>query len=416
MNRNWRNQFAVIYAGQAFSLLGSAAVQFAVIWWLTVKTESAITLTVASIVSFLPTMLIGPFAGVWIDRYNRRSVMIAADGLVALSSVILGAVFLYAQAPPVWFIYIILFVRGLGNTFHAPAMQAAIPLLVPQEMFTKVGGWSTLVTSFSTMLGPVLGAALMDVLPIANIMLVDIFGAAFAIVCLLFVTIPDVPRSAEKPDFRSDFRQGFAVMRKNRPLMAALPAIVLASVVYAPLGALFPLLVRTHFMGEAWHNGVVELVFSAGLLVSSLVMGVWGGMRRRFLMVALAIGLLGATALIGGALPPGGYWAFVVCCFFMGGSGTFFNVPLTAYIQESTPPESLGKVFSLYMTLMTLAMPIGLLVAGPVTEVVGADRWFFWSGAVMVGAAVLCRMMTRRYDAATKLKPPQPEGEAGLRG
>ena len=411
MSQNWKKPFVMIYVGQAFSLLGSAAVQFAVIWWLTIQTESAITLTLASIVSFLPNMLIGPLAGVWIDRYNRRTVMIAADGLVALSSVILGAAFLLSAAPPIWFIYIVLFLRGLGNTFHAPAMQAAIPLLVPTEMFTKVGGWGNLVTSVSTMLGPVLGAALMGIIPIAGIMLVDIFGALFAIVCLLFVIIPDLPRSTEKPDFRTDLRQGFAVMRQNRSLMATLPALILSTIVYMPLGALFPLLVRVHFMGEAWHNSVVELVFSAGLMVSSLIMAVWGGMRRRFLMVSLAIGLLGMTALISGALPQSGYWAFVACCFFMGGSGTFFNVPLTAYIQESTPPESLGKVFSLYLTLMTLAMPIGLLVAGPVTEIVGPDKWFFWSGIAMVATAILCRLMTRRYDKETMLKPAQSEAD-----
>lgn len=403
MTANWKRQFSIIYAGQAFSLLGSAAVQFAVIWWLTIQTESAITLTVASIVSFLPNMLIGPFAGVWIDRYNRRTVMIAADGLVALSSVILGAAFLLPEAPPVWFIYIILFLRGLGNTFHGPAMQAAIPMLVPPEMLTKVGGWGNLVNSISTMLGPVLGAALMGFLPIASIMLVDILGAAFAIVCLLFITIPDIPKTAEKPDFRSDFKQGFAAMRENKPLMAALLPLILATVVYMPLGALFPLLVRTHFMGEAWHNGVVELVFSAGLLASSLVMGVWGGMRRRFLMVSLAIGLLGLTTAISGALPQTGFWIFVMCCFFMGGSGTFFNVPLMAYIQQSTPPEIMGKVFSLFMTVMTLAMPIGLLVAGPVCEIVGVNTWFFGSGIVMIGAGILCRLLTRRYDAETML-------------
>ncbi|MDL2252764.1 MFS transporter [Ruminococcaceae bacterium OttesenSCG-928-I18] len=403
MTANWKRQFSIIYAGQAFSLLGSAAVQFAVIWWLTIQTESAITLTVASIVSFLPNMLIGPFAGVWIDRYNRRTVMIAADGLVALSSVLLGAAFLLLETPPVWFIYIILFIRGLGNTFHGPAMQAAIPMLVPPEMLTKVGGWGNLVNSISTMLGPVLGAALMGFLPIASIMLVDILGAAFAIVCLLFVAIPDIPQTAEKPDFRSDFKQGFATMRKNKPLMAALLPLILATVVYMPLGALFPLLVRTHFMGEAWHNSVVELVFSAGLLVSSLVMGVWGGMRRRFLMVSLAIGLLGLTAAISGALPQSGFWIFVICCFFMGSSGTFFNVPLMAYIQQSTPPEMMGKVFSLLMTAMTLAMPIGLLVAGPVCEMVGVDTWFFGSGIVMIVAGILCRLLTRRYDAETML-------------
>lgn len=182
------------------------------------------------------------------------------------------------------------------------------------------------------------------------------------------------------------------------------------TIVYMPLGALFPLLVRTHFLGEAWHNSVVELVFSAGLMVSSLIMAVWGGMRRRFLMVSLAIGLLGITALISGALPQSGYWAFVACCFFMGGSGTFFNVPLTAYIQESTPPESLGKVFSLYLTLMTLAMPIGLLVAGPITEIVGPSKWFFWSGAAMIGTAILCRLMTRRSDKET-MQPAQSQAD-----
>ena len=397
MNK-WKKQFAIIYAGQAFSLLGSAAVQFAVIWWLTVQTGSAITLTVASIISFLPNLLLGPFAGVWIDRYNRGKVMIAADGLVALSSVILGAAFLIMDIPPVWFIYTVLFLRGLGNTFHSPAIQSAIPLLVPAEMLTKAGGWGNLVSSISNMLGPVLGAALMGVFSIASIMLVDISGAIFAIVCLLFVKIPDVPQSAEKPNFCEDFRQGISAMKKNKPLRAVLPSYLLATIIYMPLGALFPLFVYNYFGGNAWHNSVVEFVFASGLLVSSLIMGVWGGLRKRFLMISLAIGLQGTAILVSGALPQSGLWAFVVCAFFMAAAGTIFNVPYMAYIQESTPPEVMGKVFSLLMTAMTVAMPIGLLVAGPAVEAVGVDTWFFWSGVAMIGAAILCGVLTRKYD------------------
>ena len=397
MNK-WKKQFAIIYAGQAFSLLGSAAVQFAVIWWLTVQTGSAITLTVASIISFLPNLLLGPFAGVWIDRYNRGKVMIAADGLVALSSVILGAAFLIMDIPPVWFIYTVLFLRGLGNTFHSPAIQSAIPLLVPAEMLTKAGGWGNLVSSISNMLGPVLGAALMGVFSIASIMLVDISGAIFAIVCLLFLKIPDVPQSAEKPNFCEDFRQGISAMKKNKPLMAVLPSYLLATIIYMPLGALFPLFVYNYFGGNAWHNSVVEFVFASGLLVSSLIMGVWGGLRKRFLMISLAIGLQGTAILVSGALPQSGLWAFVVCAFFMAAAGTIFNVPYMAYIQESTPPEVMGKVFSLLMTAMTVAMPIGLLVAGPAVEAVGVDTWFFWSGVAMIGAAILCGVLTRKYD------------------
>ena len=254
------------------------------------------------------------------------------------------------------------------------------------------------MSSISNMLGPVLGAALMGVFSIASIMLVDISGAIFAIVCLLFVKIPDVPQSAEKPNFCEDFRQGISAMKKNKPLMAVLPSYLLATIIYMPLGALFPLFVYNYFGGNAWHNSVVEFVFASGLLVSSLIMGVWGGLRKRFLMISLAIGLQGTAILVSGALPQSGLWAFVVCAFFMAAAGTIFNVPYMAYIQESTPPEVMGKVFSLLMTAMTVAMPIGLLVAGPAVEAVGVDTWFFWSGVAMIGAAILCGVLTRKYD------------------
>lgn len=371
------------------------------IWWLTIQTESAITLSVSSIVTFLPNLLIGPFAGVWIDRYNRRTVMIAADGLVALSSVILGAAFLLTETPPVWFLYVILFLRGLGNTFHAPAMQAAIPTLVPAEMLTKVGGWGNLINSISSMLGPVLGAALMGFLPIAFLMLVDILGAVFAIVCLSFVSIPDIPQTSEKSHVLSDLKLGFGAMRANKPLMAVFVPMLMMNILYMPLGSLFPLLVRTHFMGGTWHNSVVEFTFAGGLLISSVAIGVWGGMKRRFLMASLAIGLLGATSALSGALPPGGFWIFVVCCFFMGISGTLISVPIMAYTQETIAPEMMGKVFSLLMAAMTLAMPVGLLVAGPVSESVGVDVWFFWSGVALVATGILCRLLTWRYDRET---------------
>lgn len=406
-NMKWKKQFVTIYAGQAFSLLGSAAVQFAIIWWLTLQTESAITLTVATIVGFIPNMVFGAFAGVWIDRYNRRTVMMAADGLVALSSLILGIVFLVTDTPPIWFVYVILFLRGLGSTFHSPAMQAAIPTLVPMEMLTKAGGWGNLIVSVSTMLGPVLGAALMMALPIASIMLVDILGAVFAIICLCFVKIPDIVHGTEKPRLMEDMKQGIRAMRNNRPLMAVFPAMLLCNIIYMPLGSLFPLLVYSHFGGTAWHNGVVEFVFSGGLLVSSLIIGIWGGMRRRFLMVALFIALLGAASLISGLLPASAFWAFVVLCFIMGGTGTFINVPLTAYTQETIAPEQMGKVFSLMMTLMTWAMPIGLLVAGPVSEMLGVDRWFAYSGVALIITGIICRLITRKYDDQT-MRPLAP--------
>jgi len=403
VENTWKKKFVVIYAGQAFSLLGSAAVQFAVIWWPTVQTGSAITLTLATVVSFLPNLLFGPFAGVWIDRYNRRAVMIAADSLVALSSVAMGTAFLRMAAPPVWFIYLILFIRGIGNTFHSPAMQAAIPMFVPADLLTKAGGWGNLIVSVSAMLGPALGAGLMSAVPMAPIMLVDIAGAAFAVLCLLTVSIPDIPRTAEKTRILADIKNGLTAMSRNKPLMSAFFPIIAATILYMPLGSLFPLLVRVHYLGEAWHNAVVQFGFSGGLFVSSFVMGIWGGSGKRFRMISSSIIVLGSAALIGGLLPSAGFWGFTVCCFFMGTSVTFFNVPLIAYIQESVAPEMMGKVLSMLTTAMNLAAPLGLLIAGPISEAVGVDRWFLWSGLLMCGTGAVCFGTTRRYDIKTEV-------------
>lgn len=398
MQRNWKRSFAIIYAGQAFSILGSAAVQFAIIWWLTMETESAITLTTASIVGFLPNIFIGPFAGVWVDRYNRRTVMMLADGLVALSSAALGLMFLFNDQPALWFIYLILFLRGLGSTFHAPAMQAAIPLLVPADMLTKAGGWGNMISSMGNMLGPVLGAALMAFMPLAAIMLVDILGAAFAIICLLFVTIPDIPKSEETRQFFTDLKQGVAAIRANRPLMAVFFPMMLVNILYMPLGSLFPLLIRTHFGGTAWHNSIAEFAFAGGMLAASFIMGVWGGAKKRFLMISVAVLALGVLSAVGGVLPPAAFAVFAVGCIFMGATGVFLNVPLMAYTQETTPPEVLGKVLSFLMTAMSLAMPAGLIIAGPVSERIGVDSWFFYSGLAIVAVGVWTWAASRRYD------------------
>ncbi|MCL1918510.1 MAG: MFS transporter [Peptococcaceae bacterium] len=413
---NWIWKFITIFAAQAFTLLGTSAVQFAIIWLLTIKTESAVTLAVASIVAFLPNMLIGPFAGVWIDRYNRRSVMMVADGLVAVSSVILAAAFLMMEMPPVWFIYIILFLRGLGNTFRAPAMQAAIPMLVPVSLLTKAGGWGNMITSLSNMLGPVLGAvligpALVGDYPIAAVMLADMLGAVFAILCLLTVRIPDIPQQGEKPHLLADTKQGFSAIWENKPLRAIFPSFALMTLFQVPLVSLFPLIVHDQFGGSEWDIGVAQFVFMGGLLFSALLIGVWGGMKRRFLMVALAIGVMGAACLVSGILPAGDFWIFVVCCFLIGNTFNFINIPVMAYGQETLAPEKMGKAFSLWMSALSWCTPIGLGVAGVVSDLIGVNWWYFWAGLALVGIGVVCRRMTRRYDAVTMLPEKAPEGE-----
>ncbi len=271
-------------------------------------------------------------------------------------------------------------------------------MFVPAEMLTKAGGWGNLIVSISTMLGPALGAGMMSAFFIAPIMLVDVIGAVIAICCLLPVHLPHISSGSEEIHIWDDMKQGFLAMKINQPLMAAFFPVIFASVLYMPLGSLFPLLVRSYYMGEAAHSALVEIAFSGGLLLSSLIMGLWGGMKKRFLMISLSLVLLGAASLVSGILPASAFLPFVFCSLLMGASGTFFNVPLMAHIQETVAPEMMGKVISLLTTAMMLATPFGLLVAGFVSEIVGVEHWFFGSGILMMAAGGLCFLQTKRFD------------------
>ena len=404
MDTKWTKRFAIFYLGQAFSILGSSIVQFAIIWWITMQTESAVSLTLATIVAVIPNIILGPFAGVWVDRYNRKLVMIYADGLVALASLVLALGFIWMDVPPLEFIHLIIFIRGIGSVFHDPAMQAAIPQLVPKEMLTKAGGWGNLVTSFSQMLGPILGALLLDYFSMEFILAIDVIGAAFAIMCLLFIFIPNTVHESGKINFVSDIKEGFRVMKENKPLYASLPTVILCNIINGPLIALLPLLVRTHFLGTAWHNSIVRFSISAGLLISSFVIGIWGGMKNRFFMVAIAICTVGLAITLGGLVPINSFWLFLISIFILGFGITFINIPIMAYTQETISEEVLGKVISLEMTIITITMPLGLIIAGPLSEVVGLNHWFFFSGLAMILTGVLFRVHTKKYDDITRVK------------
>jgi DHA3 family macrolide efflux protein-like MFS transporter len=396
-NQNWKRTFFIIWSGQAFSQLGSAATQFGIVWWLAITTKSATVLALACIAGFLPQALIGPFAGVVIDRYSRKTVMIAADLFIAAASIILLLGF-SGDVTPLWLIYGVLFLRSIGATFHGPAMQAAMPMLVPESELMKVGAWSQLIVSGSLMAGPVIGAAVMSVMSIPGVMLMDVTGAILAVTALAFVKIPDPP--AQKSSGRTvltDLHIGYLELRNNHKLLAISVPVILALVAYMPVNSLFPLMVGGHFGGTAWHASAVEFVFAGGMLVSSIIVGVWGGLNNKFLMINLALAALGCVILAAGLLPPSGFVAFAILSAGMGMTSSFLTVPYFAFVQSSVKPEALGRVLSLLGTAMTLATPIGLFVAGPGAKLIGVAAWFALSGILIIMAAVFGYFLTRQY-------------------
>ncbi|MBP1082384.1 MULTISPECIES: MFS transporter [Bacillus] len=147
-NQNWKRIFFALYTGQFFSLLSSAAVQFSIIWWLTDTAGSPLLLALAGVAGFLPQALVGPLAGTIIDRHSRKMIMILADMIVALGSLLLFTS-MYFSEPSIVLVILVLVVRSLATAFHMPAMQASVPLLAPEKHLTKVAGWGQMISSVS---------------------------------------------------------------------------------------------------------------------------------------------------------------------------------------------------------------------------------------------------------------------------
>ena len=208
---SWKRSFLTIGIGQTFSLIGSSAAQFALIWWLASETGSPLLMAFSGLLAFLPQLLLGPFAGVWIDRWPRKYVTISADLFIGLVALAFAGYFHFAQ-PPYWSACLVLGLRAIGSVFHTPAIQAIVPLLVPREELVRANGWSQFMQSGAFMLGPVLGAALYAVLPLYAIMIFDFVGAVIASLCMAVITVPEVPIAADRtPHFFSELRAGAAI-------------------------------------------------------------------------------------------------------------------------------------------------------------------------------------------------------------
>lgn len=396
-NKRWKRSFLTIAAGQTVSLIGSSAVQFSLIWWLASETGSPLMMSLAGFMAFLPHMLLGPFVGVWIDRWKRKTVIICADLFIGLVAAGFAVAFLVGK-PPFWTACLVLGVRSLGEVFHAPAIQAAVPMLVPKEELVRANGWSQFMQSGAFMLGPVLGAAMYAALPMPVILLSDLLGAVAAAGTVAAVKIPELAHEKqEQPHFLRELREGAATLLRERRLCILTLAGAACMVFYMPLSSYYPLMTSDHFQASAWHAGFVELVYAAGMMACAFLIGGMG-IKRKFTAIHLGMFGLGLSSLLCGLLPRdmAWFWAFAALCAVMGASGNLYNIPYIAYLQENIPHEAQGRVFSLITSTLSFTMPVGLLIAGPVAERYGVAMWFLVAGIACVVIAAVSLIVTRR--------------------
>ncbi len=377
------SKFFAIWGGQAVSLVTSAILQYAIIWYLTMKTQSALMLSVAMIVAFLPQGILGIFIGVLIDRLNRKTIMIVSDLLIAASSLVLAVVAIYTELP-IWLIFAVLAVRSVGTAFHAPSLNAVTPLIVPENMLIKCAGYSQSLQSVSFILSPAIAAVLFSVWPLYAIILLDVVGAVCASGILAFIKIPKPEKKETKTAFLSELKEGLVAVKEQKAVFVLLIIGSLYMLLLMPVSAMFPLITLSHFGGTTMQAGIVESVFAVGMLVGGILLGIWKGFKNKFTTITLSVLIMGATVVFSGMLTPQMYIAFVVLSGIMGLSTPLYSGIQTALIQEKIKPEHLGRVFSLFGSILTLITPIALGISGVFGDTIGVANWFFVSGILMV--------------------------------
>jgi DHA3 family macrolide efflux protein-like MFS transporter len=386
----WKLRFFTVYTGQAISLLGSSLVQFALVWWLTSLTNSANVLAGATLVAILPSVLLGPLVGALVDRWNRKAVLMIADGSVALFSLWLAYLF-YTNQAQIGHIYLVMLLRGVGGAFHWPAMQASTTLMVPQEHLSRVAGLNQTLDGVMRIASPPLGALLIAWLPMWAVMLVDVVTAAAAVGLLALVSIPQPLRSAAAAGqgagtLWSETKAGVRYVWGWGGLVLLLVMASVMNFFSTPVFTFIPLLVTRYFKGGALELGWMEAAFAVGLTAGGLVLGVWGGFRKR--VVTSFVGLIGfgaATLILGFSPLLAGLWLGLAAQFLTGFMNPLINGPFLAVIQDVVEPDMQGRVMALISALAAAMSPLSLLLAGPLVERFGLLSWIWVSGGVFVG-------------------------------
>ena len=393
----WKSNIALFLTGQGVSLFGSMLVHYAVMWHITLKTQSGLMMTLIAIAGALPMLFISPFSGVWADRYNKKHIINIADASIAVVTLIMIIVFSLGFESA-WLLLICLALRALGQGVQTPAVNALVPELVPQEHLTRVNGISGSIQSIVMFASPMAGGALIMIAPIQALMFIDIITAAIGIgILLFFVKIPSHSQKAESKagvkQYFIEIGEGLKYVGKHPFLKRLLVIAAIYNIMIAPASTMSQLQVVRDWGNTIWNMpggfafgpeqrlAALELSFFVGMIIGGLIMGAWGGFKNKSHSMALFISLFGIGAAGLGIITD--FWLYLIC---MGSTGllmSLFSAPLMATLQSNVDGAYMGRVFSVHTMMGSLMMPIGMVLWGPLGDVAAIDWILIGTGGCL---------------------------------
>ena len=376
----WKRDTVIFLSGQTISLFGSMLVQYAVMWHLTLTTKSGAIMALAALAGFLPQAIMSIFGGVWADRVNRKMLIIIADAAIAVTTLALALVMM-SGVGDLWLIFVALAIRSTGAGIQQPAVSALIPQIVAPSQLMRVNGIFGTIQPIMALLAPAAAGAVYALASIVAIFFIDVVTAIIGIALLSLVVVPTLRAAGDRPGYFTDMVEGLRYVGSHRLvrwLLVLFGAIFLLAV--AP-SYLTPLMLVRNFGDEVWMLTVLEVCFSLGMVIGGGVIAVWGGMKNRVIMLAVASLLFGVLSIALGLSPT--VWIFFGFMLIVGIAVPFFSTPSFTMLQEIVEPERQGRVFGFVGIVMAVAMPIGMGILGPLADQLPVE-------ILLVACGILC--------------------------
>ena len=370
---------------QNLSLFGSSVVGFAIIWHITLETSSGTWLMLGTLTTMIPQVLVSLWGGVWADRYNRKHLIMLSDSFVALATLGL-ALFYIAGFRQIWLLLAVSAVRALGSGVQTPAVNAIYPQLVPPEGLTRVQAVNQSLSSALMLLAPAAGGLLLGWLDISWAFFVDVITASLAVGILALIKIEKNPGIKVKNTVFKDLKEGFGYTFNHPLLKRIVLCYGFSFFLMTPAIILTPLQVGRSFGGDVWRLTVNEMVWTVGSLVGGILISLHGDFKDKVRMIALSLVAFGILFALLGIAP-----SFVLYLCIMGTAGLFLPLLITSetvFVQEQTREDMLGRVFSILQIVSVSAMPIGIMLFGPLADAVSVESILIVTGILLVMVAV----------------------------
>ena len=386
---NWKKNTALFLTSQAISLFGSSVVSFAIVWFITRQTQSGLWVSLLTVSSYLPQFVVSFFAGVWADRYSRKKLVIAADTMIAAFTCLL--VFLIPQFTNTGIMMAALiaisFIRSVGAGIQTPAVSAMIPSLVPEEKLMKINGYNASIQSAVQFAAPAAVGLVLSFMPLSAVLMIDIITAVIGVGIFCFVSIPireaTEPLQNEKSgSMFIDMKKGFTYVLLEHRLKYLIFSYGLFILLCVPAGFLCSLYVTRYFSDSYIYLSGVELAGFAGMTAGGLIMASFAGKRDRMKIYGGGIAGFGVLAVLLAVTS-----IFPVYLSLMVVFGIILTVVQTAsttFLQENTREDMIGRVFGLFGSVYSLALPLGMIVFGPLADVISLKALMLVSGIVLV--------------------------------